>query len=275
MIYLELFWVYFKIGLFTIGGGYAMLPMIRSEVVAAKGWITEQGLIDFIAVAESTPGPFAVNLATFVGFETASSDFGGNIFMGILGSATATFAVVLPSLVIIIIVSVLFDKFIKSRVVSGFFAGVKPVVVGLVAGAAFTILLSTLVPDFSLSKLNFDAFSSFDLPCLILTAVMFVLANVKFKPKKAKASASAVASTSTSTESSTANPASASTLSESSSSGENNASTKSNASSSGSSASTESNVESSASSKAKTIHPILLIAIAAVVGVLLFGVLGL
>lgn len=270
MIYLELFWVYFKIGLFTIGGGYAMLPMIRSEVVAAKGWITEQGLIDFIAVAESTPGPFAVNLATFVGFETASSDFGGNIFMGILGSATATFAVVLPSLVIIIIVSVLFDKFIKSRVVSGFFAGVKPVVVGLVAGAAFTILLSTLVPDFSLSKLNFDAFSSFDLPCLILTAVMFVLANVKFKPKKAKASASAVASTSTSTESSTANPASASTLSESSSSsGENNASSES------SSASTESNVESSASSKAKTIHPILLIAIAAVVGVLLFGVLGL
>lgn len=222
MIYLELFWTYFKIGLFTIGGGYAMLPMIRAEVVGSYGWITEQGLIDFIAIAESTPGPFAVNLATFVGFETASTAYNGSVFMGILGSAAATFAVVLPSLVIIIIVSIIFEKFIKSKVVKGFFSGVKPVVVGLVASSAFTILLGTLFPKFSLSELNFDSFLSPDIPCLILTAVMFTLSSLKFKPRA------------------------------------------------------NSSADSSATAvKPKTIHPILLIAIAAAAGIVLFGFLEL
>lgn len=220
MIYLELFWVYFKIGLFTIGGGYAMLPMIRSEIVNGFGWITEQGLVDFIAIAESTPGPFAVNLATFVGFETASNFYGGNILLGILGSATATFAVVLPSLIIIIIVSILFEKFINNRCVKGFFNGVKPVVVGLVGGAAFTILLGTIVPDFSVTEMNFGAFASTDIPCLILTAAFFVLASIKFKVKP------------------------------------------------------KDGEQSSGKAKTKTIHPILLIAIGAAFGLVLFGICG-
>ena len=89
----ELFVTFFQIGLFTFGGGYAMIPMIQ-DAVMRKGWMTEQELIDFIAVSESTPGPFAINIATYVGAET----------QGILGSVCATFGVVLPSFVIILII---------------------------------------------------------------------------------------------------------------------------------------------------------------------------
>ena len=95
MIYLELLWTFFKIGLFTIGGGHAMIPLIMSEV-SAHGWIDQQVLIDFIGIAESTPGPFAINIATYTGVERA----------GVLGAVCATLGVVLPSLIIIIIVSI-------------------------------------------------------------------------------------------------------------------------------------------------------------------------
>ena len=94
MIYLKLLWTFFKIGLFTIGGGYAMIPMIKSEVVAV-GWLTESELLDFMAISESTPGPFAVNVATFVGFNEA----------GVLGALCSTLGVILPSFIIILIVS--------------------------------------------------------------------------------------------------------------------------------------------------------------------------
>ena len=109
MIYLTLFWEYFKIGLFTIGGGYAMLPMVQ-QIIAKYGWLTDAELINFIGVAESTPGPFAINLATFVGMTVGKTTSLG-IFGGFLGAITATVAVVLPSLVIIIVVMKLFQKF--------------------------------------------------------------------------------------------------------------------------------------------------------------------
>lgn len=128
MIFLELFWTFFTIGAFTFGGGYAMLPLIR-ESVAEKGWLAEQALVDFIAVSESTPGPFAVNIATYVGSQVG----------GIFGSVCATLGVVLPSFCIILLLARCFARFRQSRAVQGAMSGLKPAVVGLIGAAALSI----------------------------------------------------------------------------------------------------------------------------------------
>ena len=128
MIYLELFLTFFKVGLFTFGGGYAMLPMIREEVIS-HGWLSQSELIDFIAVSESTPGPFAVNIATFIGTRTG----------GIFGSLCATLGVVLPSFIVIMIVARFYQKFKSSRLVIGAMTGLKPAVVGLIAAALLSL----------------------------------------------------------------------------------------------------------------------------------------
>ena len=128
MIYLELFLVFLKIGAFTFGGGFAMLPLVQ-EAVLQKGWLTEAEIVNFIAVSESTPGPFAVNIATYVGVEKG----------GILGAFIATLGVVLPSFVIILIVAKCFDKFRHSSIVSGCMSGLKPCVIGLIAAAIYSL----------------------------------------------------------------------------------------------------------------------------------------
>ena len=112
MIYLELFWTFLKIGLFTFGGGYAMIPLIQSEVLA-KGWLSMEELVNFIAISESTPGPFAINIATYIGTETS----------GILGAVCSTFGLVLPSFVIILIVATAFMKFKENKYVDGVMNG--------------------------------------------------------------------------------------------------------------------------------------------------------
>ena len=113
MPFLLLFWEYFQIGLFTIGGGYAMLPMVQ-QVVERNGWMTQTELIGFVGIAESTPGPFAVNLATFVGMEVGKTTSLG-VFGGFLGAFLATLGVVLPSFIILIIVTKLFMKFKQNK----------------------------------------------------------------------------------------------------------------------------------------------------------------
>lgn len=128
---LKLFWVFLKIGLFTFGGGYAMIPLINAEVVGA-GWLSEEGLIDFIAVSESSPGPFAVNIATFVGIRTA----------GILGGVTATMGVALPSFVIILLVARFYEAFKKAKSVQGIMTGLRPCVVGMIAYAGYTVAVT-------------------------------------------------------------------------------------------------------------------------------------
>lgn len=135
MIYLELFWTFLKIGAFTFGGGYAMLPLIRQQVVA-QGWLSDSAIVDFIAVSESTPGPFAINIATYVGSHTA----------GILGSACATLGVVLPSFVIILIVARFFEKFKNSKTVQGVMSGLKPAVIGLIGAALVSMALTVFLP---------------------------------------------------------------------------------------------------------------------------------
>ena len=135
MIYLELFWTFLLIGAFTFGGGYAMLPLMQAEVTA-KGWISNEAVVNFIAVSESTPGPFALNMATYVGSEMG----------GVLGAACATLGVVLPSFVIILIVAKCFDKFRSSKAVKGCMSGLKPAVIGMIGTAVLSIGKTVFVP---------------------------------------------------------------------------------------------------------------------------------
>lgn len=128
MILFELFFTFFKIGLFTIGGGYAMLPLIRSEVLS-KGWLTAAEIVNFIAVSESTPGPFAVNIATYI----------GAVRGGVAGAACATLGVVLPSFLIILVIARCYKKFKDSKIVAGLMSGLKPAVIGLIAAAVLTV----------------------------------------------------------------------------------------------------------------------------------------
>ena len=143
MIFLELFWTFFKVGAFTFGGGYAMLPLIQAEVTS-KGWISEESVVNFVAVSESTPGPFAVNMATYVG-----SEMGGvfGVGGGIFGAFCATLGVVLPSFVIILIVAQCFQKFQSSRVIRGCMSGLKPAVIGLIASAVISIGTTVFIPN--------------------------------------------------------------------------------------------------------------------------------
>lgn len=182
MVFLTLFWEYFKIGLFTIGGGYAMLPMVQ-QVIEKYGWLTRKELINFIGVAESTPGPFAINLATFVGINVGSQTSLG-IFGGFLGATVATFAVVLPSLIIIIIVTKLFQKFRTNKYVQGVLYGIRPVVVGLILSAVLSVGCAVILPNLNLTSINKEGFSQFNWISLIIVAVFFPLSRIKIKGKK-------------------------------------------------------------------------------------------
>lgn len=136
MIYLELFLTFFMIGAVTFGGGYAMLPMIQEQVALRWGdIISSEALVDFVAVSESTPGPFAINMATYVGSVVG----GQNAGMAVLGSFCATLGVVLPSFIIILIVAKCYDKFRESKAVKGCMSGLKPAVVGLIASTVLSI----------------------------------------------------------------------------------------------------------------------------------------
>lgn len=136
MIYIRLLWTFFKIGAFTFGGGYAMLPLVESEVVA-HGWMSEQDIVNFIAVSESTPGSFAVNVATYVGEEVA----------GIAGSVCATLGVVLPSFIIILIIAGCYKKFRDSGIIKGCMSGLKPAVVGLIGASVISVGREVFIPD--------------------------------------------------------------------------------------------------------------------------------
>ncbi len=136
MILLKLFFTFFKIGLFTFGGGYAMLPLIQAEVIK-NGWLSMEDLINFIAVSESTPGPFAINVSTFVGMNVS----------GLLGAFAATFGVVLPSFLVIIIVAKCYESFRKSKAVKGIMNGLRPTVVGLIGSAIISAGKTVFFPN--------------------------------------------------------------------------------------------------------------------------------
>ncbi|MBO5317759.1 MAG: chromate transporter [Oscillospiraceae bacterium] len=170
MIYLELFWTFLTIGAMTFGGGYAMLPLIQSEVGARWGdVISNESMINFVAVSESTPGPFAVNMATYVGAEMG----------GVFGSFCATLGVVLPSFIIILIVAKCYDRFRQSRVVKGCMSGLKPAVVGLIGNAILNVLMTVFFPTgLILGVFANPAFYIY----VAMLAVMLVLAFRKVHP---------------------------------------------------------------------------------------------
>lgn len=170
MILLELLLTFLKVGAVSFGGGYAMISLIRDECLS-HGWLGESELLNFIAVAESTPGPIAVNMATFVGSSQG----------GILGALMATLGVVLPSFVIILLIAAIFTGLMKYAGVKALLGGIKPAVIGLILGTAVTMLLGQLLGVASL-----DSISSPDLLGLaifaIIAAVAITVGRVRKKP---------------------------------------------------------------------------------------------
>lgn len=176
MIYLQLFWTFFKIGLFTIGGGQAMIPMISQEVVG-KGWLTIEEVQSFIAISESTPGPFAVNIATYTGVSVLQS---AGVGESILGAICATFGVVLPSLVIITLIAMAFSNFIKKPAVQGVFSYVRSTVTGLLLAVLVGFILSTL---FGISSVLSHEPIQFDVIGTCLFVFLLGISLVKIKGK--------------------------------------------------------------------------------------------
>lgn len=167
-IWIILFLTFFKIGLFTFGGGYAMLPLIQEEVLT-RGWIENADLINFIAVSESTPGPFAINMATYIGNEMG----------GIIGAVFATLGVVLPSFIIILLVAKFFEKFKTNKIVSGCMSGLKPAVIGLIGAAVISIGETVFVAGKNLGNIFSDVWFYIS---VAIFAVMAVLAFKKTHP---------------------------------------------------------------------------------------------
>ena len=164
---LRLAWIFFKIGLFTFGGGYAMIPLMESELVS-RGLIDINMLYDFVGIAESTPGPIAINMATFIG-NHAMIPYGA--FARILGSIVITVSVALPSFIIILLIASLGSKFLKSKFVEHAFLGLKPAVVGLIFSVSFGLLLRLIFPMVSLKQQIIDI-SGFNILNLVILGIL-------------------------------------------------------------------------------------------------------
>lgn len=139
MLFLQLFYAFFKIGLFGFGGGYAMISMIQGEVITRHQWLTSTEFTDIIAISQMTPGPIGINSATYVGY-SAVINAGYSHTVGILGSIIATFSVVLPSFILMILISRFFLKYQKHPIIASVFSGLRPGVVGLLAAAALVLM---------------------------------------------------------------------------------------------------------------------------------------
>ncbi|KGG79851.1 chromate transporter [Caloranaerobacter azorensis H53214] len=153
MIYIKLFISFLKIGVFSFGGGYAMLPLIQEEVITKNGWINLKEFVDILAISQMTPGPIAINSATFLGYKIG----------GVLGAVVSTLAVITPSLVIILLIAHFLRKFKESKYVDWFFKGLRPVIIGLIASAAILVAKNTII----------------DIKSLIITLAIFYLVTYK------------------------------------------------------------------------------------------------
>lgn len=167
MIWLQLFYVYIKIGLFGFGGGYAMLSLIQDEVVDRHGWLTLQEFTDIVAISQMTPGPIGINSATYIGY-AAIHNAGYSPAMGILGSVLATTAVCLPSFILVLIISFYFVRVKNNKYVEAAFTGLRPATVGLIAAAALLLM----------NHENFIDYKSY----LIFAAAFFLTWKLKVHP---------------------------------------------------------------------------------------------
>lgn len=139
MIYFELFYIFFLIGAFTFGGGYAMLSLIQDQVVNIHNWITPQEFTDIVAISQMSPGPIGINSATYVGYSVPAA-LGYGPFLSFLGSLTATIAVVLPSFLIVIWICILFEKFRENKYFDNILKFMRPVTVGMIGAAAIMLI---------------------------------------------------------------------------------------------------------------------------------------
>lgn len=159
MILLRLYFEFFKAGLFAIGGGLATLPFLQ-QIGQSTGWFTQQDLMDLIAVSESTPGPIGINAATYAGFHAC----------GVAGGVVATLGLISPSIVVIILVSKVLEKFKESDLVQHIFYGLRPASTGLIAAAGFSVVLATLLDVTELTSAPVRAFNWFG---ILLAAALY------------------------------------------------------------------------------------------------------
>lgn len=162
MIYLELFWSFFQVGLFSFGGGYATIPLIQNQVVDLHRWLSLSEFTDLITISQMTPGPVAINSASFVGIRIA----------GLGGAVTATFACILPACIIVSVLSLLYFKYKNLKVIQSILAGLRPAIVALIATAGLTILIFSFWGEagvsLDLKSLDFIAVGIFALGLIIL-----------------------------------------------------------------------------------------------------------
>ncbi len=174
----QLFWTFFLIGMFTFGGGYAMLSLIQAEVVVKHAWLTESMFTDIVAISQMTPGPVGINCATYVGYDVVTATGAGHL-MGIVGSLTATLAITLPSFFIVLLLVRFYTKVKGSPMFEGVMSVIRPAVVGLIGAAALILIFkvdwSGNVPSMHIVEENFPDWKSW-----LLFAAAF-LASFKFK----------------------------------------------------------------------------------------------
>lgn len=175
-LFLQLFWVFFVIGIFTIGGGYAMLSLIQTQVVTAHSWLTESAFTDIVAISQMTPGPIGINCATYVGYEVVHGA-GGSHLIGILGSLTATFAIVLPSFLIVLTIVRFYTKFKGNWLFEGVLSWIRPAAIGLIGAAAIILMFkvdwSSARPAVELVRDNFPDWISWVLFAAAAVASLF------------------------------------------------------------------------------------------------------
>lgn len=159
MIFAELFWNFFVIGAFTIGGGYAMLPLIQRTVVTDNAWISDELFTNIVAISQMTPGPIGINSATYIGY-TVVREAGYGHLLCVCGSFTATVAVVLPSFLIVLWMCRAYQRFNSSSVFNGMMSGLKPSVVGLIGAAALIMITPENFPDWKSWIIFVSAFVS-------------------------------------------------------------------------------------------------------------------
>lgn len=179
MIYLQLFWSFFQIGLFSIGGGYAAMPLIQEQVVDLHSWLTMTQFADIITIAEMTPGPIAINSATFVGIQVC----------GLPGALIATLGCILPSCIIVMALAYAYYRFRGLRIVQGILAGLRPAVIAMIASAGISLLILGVYGQRSLPA---DLGSIDVVAAAIFLAGFFALRKWKLNPLWVMAGSGAV-----------------------------------------------------------------------------------
>lgn len=175
MIFIQLFITFFKIGLFGFGGGYGMLSLIQHDTVEHWHWLSSSEFTDIVAISQMTPGPIGINSATYCGY-TAIANAGYSVPMAILGSATATFALVLPSLILMILISKMFMRYMHHPTIENMFKGLRPAVVGLLAAATLLLMTSD---NFSTPK---EDLWQFCISCFLFAASFYGVMVMKINP---------------------------------------------------------------------------------------------